>query len=298
MKLLYVLLPAVLLTTEISVTATEYYVSVTGSDAASGTLAAPFRTVQKAEDYETWHDTTAGNSGGVYRGDDVDIEARDGGYSIGWVDDGEWLTYPVDLMPGTYDFSARLAAIAGGRTLTATLDGVPVAAIPVPITGSWAAFQTVTVSNLTVTAAGAHQLRLDLAGGGFNLNWVAFSPVGGDGDADQMRDDWEVARFGDLAEDPGPDNDADGFSNLMEYYADTDPTDSNSWFYAGIVPGTSSDVELSWVQSRERLYDIFRADDLTGSFTQLVSGIEFPQTNFVDGAGLNHAFYQIQVRVR
>jgi len=39
-----------------------------------------------------YHDTTAGNSGGVYRTTDVDIAAAsEGGYTIGWTAAGEWL---------------------------------------------------------------------------------------------------------------------------------------------------------------------------------------------------------------
>ena len=54
----------------------------------------------EAEDYDTggegvaYHDTTAGNSGGAYRYEDVDIENcsdTGGGYNVGWTAMGEWL---------------------------------------------------------------------------------------------------------------------------------------------------------------------------------------------------------------
>jgi hypothetical protein len=47
-----------------------------------------------------------------------------------------------------------------------------------------------------------------------------------DRDNDGLLDNWEQEHFGDLDEDPGDDFDGDGFNNLEEYQADSDPTDS------------------------------------------------------------------------
>lgn len=48
-----------------------------------------------------------------------------------------------------------------------------------------------------------------------------------DADLDRMEDDWESLYFAGLQEDPLGDYDQDGASNLHEYEAGTDPTDSN-----------------------------------------------------------------------
>src|SRR6218665_3416641 len=48
----------------------------------------------QAEDYSAFNDTTAGNQGGAYRSDNVDIEATSdtgGGFNVGWIETGEWL---------------------------------------------------------------------------------------------------------------------------------------------------------------------------------------------------------------
>jgi hypothetical protein len=50
----------------------------------------------EAEDYNSYYDTTAGNSGGAFRNDDVDIEychdsSAYSSYNIGWIENGEWL---------------------------------------------------------------------------------------------------------------------------------------------------------------------------------------------------------------
>ena len=57
----------------------------------------------EAEDYATggegvgYHDATPTNQGGAYRNDAVDIEAISGGYAVGYVRDGEWLRYTVNV---------------------------------------------------------------------------------------------------------------------------------------------------------------------------------------------------------
>src|SRR5688572_7097968 len=59
----------------------------------------------QAENYDTggegvaYHDTTAGNTGGQYRTEDVDLETctdAGGGFNTGWLIDGEWTEYTVN----------------------------------------------------------------------------------------------------------------------------------------------------------------------------------------------------------
>jgi hypothetical protein len=49
-----------------------------------------------------------------------------------------------------------------------------------------------------------------------------------DFDGDGLPDSWEMQFFGDLDEEAAGDFDADGFTNLEEFGAGTDPTDSRS----------------------------------------------------------------------
>jgi PKD repeat protein len=78
-------------------------------------------TVQ-AEDYDygnnyfggtspiAYADTTSGNEGGAYRQDDVDIETAGGITDVGWIRDGEYLTYAVDAAAsGEYTITIRAA---------------------------------------------------------------------------------------------------------------------------------------------------------------------------------------------
>ena len=59
------------------------------------------------------------------------------------------------------------------------------------------------------------------------LTLERLSPVT-DADGDGLRDDWEIGFFGDLAQAGAGDFDTDGLSNLQEFTAETDPTDTDS----------------------------------------------------------------------
>lgn len=63
-----------------------------------------------------YHDTTSGNSGGLFRSTDVDIEAASGGgFNVGYVDAGEWLRYSVNIgSAGAYTVQFRVASAGQG----------------------------------------------------------------------------------------------------------------------------------------------------------------------------------------
>ncbi|MFY0624895.1 MAG: Ig-like domain-containing protein [Reichenbachiella sp.] len=138
----------------------------------------------EAEDYDTggqgvaYNDTDTGNNGNQYRTDDVDIEARDGGFNVGWGAAGEWLEYTVHATAGTYNIEARMAATTNGKSMVVKLDGATLGTINVPNTGDWGTFQTVSIDNIAVSGGNDKVLRLELVGGGMNLNWVKFSSAG------------------------------------------------------------------------------------------------------------------------
>lgn len=142
-------------------------------------------TVQ-AEDFDEggsgvgYSDTTSGNRGGQYRSTDVDIEATTdagGGFNVGWTRPGEWLNFTVNVAaPGTYVFSARVAALGPGGTFHAEFGGVDrTGALAVPDTGGWQSWTTITK---TVTLpAGVQVMRIvfdspGTSGGIGNVNWV------------------------------------------------------------------------------------------------------------------------------
>ncbi|MBN1675890.1 MAG: chitobiase/beta-hexosaminidase C-terminal domain-containing protein [Kiritimatiellae bacterium] len=90
-----------------------------------------------------------------------------------------------------------------------------------------------------------------------------------DADADGMPDAWEVANFGSTAADPAADPDSDGFTNLDEYVAGTDP-DNPASFPALDLDASGSDLVVSWLavqaagtgySGMTRRYTLEKADD-------------------------------------
>jgi predicted amidohydrolase len=137
-----------------------------------------------------YHDTTAGNSGGQYRTDSVDIQSTTdvgGGFNVGWIDATEWLNYTVSVATaGTYTLTARVAASSAGGTFHIEFGGRDVTGpMSIPSTGS---YQVWTDLRATVTlGAGVQSMRFvaDTRGstGVFgNLNYLKIeggSPVPG-----------------------------------------------------------------------------------------------------------------------
>jgi beta-glucosidase len=157
----------------------------------------------EAEDYDgggegvAYHDTTPGNEGGEYRSEDVDIEITSdagGGFNAGWIEEGEWLAYTVDVAsPGLYDIQVRVAS-AMERTISETLPVLGAISWTVPYTrvlhlefdgtdasgplaflatGGWQNWTSVFARRIPLTE-GQHAMHLVMDSGGLNVNWISF----------------------------------------------------------------------------------------------------------------------------
>jgi phosphatidylserine/phosphatidylglycerophosphate/cardiolipin synthase-like enzyme len=160
----------------------------------SGTPVALPGTIQ-AENFDNggmhvaYYDTTAGNSGGVYRNTDVDIEATSdtgGGYNVGWMAVGEWLKYTVNVTTaGTYDIQVRVAAPRDGGTFHIEVDGVDrTGPMTIPNTGGWQNWTTITRTGVALNA-GQQVWRLVIdsmppGGAVGNVNWIRAVSSGGE----------------------------------------------------------------------------------------------------------------------
>ncbi len=140
----------------------------------------------EAEDYLTggqgisYFDSDSGNTGGAYRADDVDIQATadaGGGFNVGWIRDGEWLTYDLDVLEsGSYNIVARVASAKSSPHALSVSAGGETTQVSFGATGGWQSWQDLVVGNLSLTA-GSQQLRVDMLQGNFNLNHLELSPV-------------------------------------------------------------------------------------------------------------------------
>ncbi|NUP88896.1 MAG: family 10 glycosylhydrolase [Candidatus Sumerlaeia bacterium] len=125
-----------------------------------------------------YSDSDAGNSGGAFRGDNVDIEATSdtgGGYNVGWIATGEWLQWTNVQGAGTsLTLSVRVAALNPGGVFHLEVGGIDVTGrVQVPATGGYQTWTTLNAGTLTL-ASGANTLRFVADTGGFNVNWLEF----------------------------------------------------------------------------------------------------------------------------
>ena len=135
----------------------------------------------EAEDYVEYQDEEIENFGKEYRpGEGVDIEVtgdEGGGYNIGWIKFGEYLTYDVDIPESrNYDVVLRVAnpdpgskqldVVIGGKTYNATFAS----------TGGFQTYTDVVINNVNLSA-GFQELRLDMKSDNFNLNYIEIVPA-------------------------------------------------------------------------------------------------------------------------
>lgn len=104
-----------------------------------------------------------------------------GGKNVGYIDNGDWLTYSVNVpAAGTYKVSYRVASQAGGGQIQLEkAGGSPVySSINVPPTGNWQTWQT--ISHNVALPAGEQLIAISAITGGFNINWLKVESTGGD----------------------------------------------------------------------------------------------------------------------
>jgi endonuclease/exonuclease/phosphatase family metal-dependent hydrolase len=141
----------------------------------------------KAQDFDnggegvSYHDSTAGNTGGAYRSTDVDIQPSSrGGNNIGWIAAGEWLNYTVDVAAsGSYDVELIVASPGGGGLHVGFSGSGTWVAVPIPATGGWQNWTSVHVP-VSLTA-GTQLLTLAADTNGFNLSEISVHSSGGGG---------------------------------------------------------------------------------------------------------------------
>jgi endonuclease/exonuclease/phosphatase family metal-dependent hydrolase len=130
-----------------------------------------------------YYDRTAGNTGGVLRSTDVDLEwSVEYQTNVGWISAGEWLRYSVNVTAaGTYNVTFRVASLGQGGTFHLEMNGVNVTgSLTVPKTGGWQSWTSVTKSVKLSAGQQSARVVFDTAGSGGavgNFNWMKFEAV-------------------------------------------------------------------------------------------------------------------------
>jgi hypothetical protein len=145
----------------------------------------PIPGIVEAEDYDyggegvAYHDLDAANQGGQHRTDEaVDIETcSEGGYSVGWLNAGEWLEYTVEVaVTGKYDLDAKTATQLNNARFHIEFEGVNKTGIlSVPNTGGWQTWESVIQTGFSLNS-GVQVMKVvrETDGADFNLNNMKF----------------------------------------------------------------------------------------------------------------------------
>ncbi len=142
-------------------------------------------------------------------------------------------------------------------------------------------------------------------GSGADANALALSEVQVfaapyDADGDELSDRWERSWFGSLTNaSAGTDQDHDGFSDLQEFLAGTNPTNALSNFRLVAPPPPSPGAErfvIQWTSEPGKAYSIERATNDLRSWLPLLRAIPAtPPVNLYTDTPLERAFYRIRL---
>jgi hypothetical protein len=151
------------------------------------------------------------------------------------------------------------------------------------------------------------QRRSALAFGNDPINWTAASPTPGrlgdsqDSDADGLPDWWELAHGTNWkVPDANADPDHDGFTNLQEFIAGTDPQDPQSRLKLDVSIVTPGTVTLGFFAGSNRTYTVQFADSWAGQGWSTLADIPPQSTNgpvtLADPVNIStNRFYRLEV---
>lgn len=95
-----------------------------------------------------------------------------------------------------------------------------------------------------------------------------------DTDSDGLQDSWEIYYFGSVDGNncsTYDDHDSDGFDNLSEFRAGTNPSDLNSALKINEVAYENDPSVVSWSSASNKLYRVLKSTNLTSNDWQIVS---------------------------
>lgn len=116
----------------------------------------------------TYNDTSNENTGNQYRtNENVDIETRPGGgYAVGWIASGEWLTYTIYVPEtATYDIAVNYAAANANGAIKFEFEGSDkTGVVTLPATGGTQTYADFIVKNEISLSKGVQHLKVLFSG--------------------------------------------------------------------------------------------------------------------------------------
>jgi glucose/arabinose dehydrogenase len=167
------------------------------------------------------------------------------------------------------------------------------------LSGGWTTILT-NSTGFTVTTFGEDQAgevylsRYATAGSIYRIIWR-------DTDGDRLADDWEQQYFGSTTGAvANADPDGDGFSNLQEFLAATDPTNASSALRITNVTNDGGPAVINVTSATNKLYQLQRSDNLaSNSWTTVTNNVVgtggIIQLTDIDAAGVSQRFYRVRL---
>jgi hypothetical protein len=128
---------------------------------------------------------------------------------------------------------------------------------------------------------------------------VTVASDSGDWDGDGLPNDWEQEFFGgETHAVAGADSDGDGYDNLAEFIAGSDPANAASVFSASLNPDPSGFI-VTWHAVTGRTYRVWHCDVPGEGFSLLQDAIAFPENSFTDTLHQveSSGFYKVDVQL-
>jgi uncharacterized lipoprotein YddW (UPF0748 family) len=122
-----------------------------------------------------YSDANAGNSGGAFRNDDVDITTTANATAVTSINANEWLRFSGIFGGGyAYRVRARVASAVGGGSFKIQVNGVDAGTVTwTGATGGWDTWTVINGPTLTIPANAT--VRVVMLQASWNLDWVEFT---------------------------------------------------------------------------------------------------------------------------
>ena len=151
---------------------------------------------------------------------EVQIETtsdNDAGQNVGFIDEGDWMEYDIDLADSAcYIAEYRIASENGSDGFKISFAGEVVDTVIAPATGGWQSW--LTVSSAIKLDAGAQTMRFDALGNGsVNVNWFKFNQA----DASMCADAVNIVYGENLVANASFDDDS-GWTAVNQYGQDVE----------------------------------------------------------------------------
>ncbi len=122
----------------------------------------------------------------------VELEdCAQGGKNVGYIEAGDWMSYPISV-PQTmkYELTLDAASESGGGQIAFSCGGNTLGTLDIPATGGWQNWQQFKVT--LELPAGESDLKLNAQQGGYNVDKITFTAVGGQASVGDVNRDGNV----------------------------------------------------------------------------------------------------------